>query len=153
MRSPAPRHPSPLLHHRARARVRPFASCAALLIVLPLAGGCAAPFAAGVGIGELVSIASLTGTIAYNKGASDLALDIVTGGDCRIVEGLVRDDRKVCEEDGSDATDKDFKGVVGVVQDEDLVVIGHETLETHDGNSISVAIYGKRENTEIAREL
>ncbi len=146
MRSPSPRS-------RPLATARGFACGAALLLTLPLAGGCALPFAAGVGIGEVVSLASLTGTIAYNKGASDLALDIVTGGNCRIVEGLVREDRKVCEEDGSEATDRDFRGVVGVVQDEDMTVIGHESFETHDGNTITVAIFGKRVQPDAEIEL
>lgn len=134
-------------------KVRHFACCAALLATLPLTGGCAMPFAAGVGVGEIISLASLTGTIAYNKGASDLALDIMTGGNCRIVESLVREDRKVCEEEGSDASEKDFRGVIGVVQDEDLVLVGHENIETHDGNTIRIAVYGKRVSPEIATEL
>ncbi|MDF1722764.1 MAG: hypothetical protein P1U65_18985 [Minwuia sp.] len=115
-----------------------------LFATLGLSGGCALPFAAGVGIGELVSLASLTGTVAYNKGASDLALDIVTGGNCRIVEGLVRDDRDVCEDEGSDASEKDFKGVVGELQAEDLIVVGHEDYETRDDYTVLLAIYGKR---------
>lgn len=136
-----------------KSKIRHLTCGAALLATLPLAGGCAMPFAAGVGVGEILSLASLTGTIAYNKGASDLALDIVTGDNCRIVEGLMREDRKVCEEDGSDASEKDFRGVVGVVQDEDLVLVGHENIETHDGNTIRIAVYGKRVSPEIATEL
>lgn len=136
-----------------RSDLRRLTRCAALLVTLPLAGGCALPFAAGVGVGEVISLASLTGTIAYNKGASDLALDIVTGGNCRIVEGLVREDRKVCEEEGSDASERDFKGVVGVVQDDNLVVVGHELIETRDGIIIRINVFGKRAETEIAVEL
>lgn|GEM_PF-7095888 len=124
-----------------------------LLLSLPMLGGCAAPFAAGVGISEFISIASLTGTVAFNKGATDLALDIVTGGDCRVVEGVVREDRSICESVGSDATEKDFKGVVGEVQDGDLVVVGHRRMELHDGAEVTIAVYGIRPDPEIAREL
>lgn len=127
-----------------RSIARRLACCSVLFATLGLSGGCALPFAAGVGIGELVSLASLTGTVAYNKGASDLALDIVTGGNCRIVEGLVRDDRDVCEDEGSDASEKDFKGVVGELQAEDLIVVGHEDYETRDDYTVLLAIYGKR---------
>ena len=128
-------------------------AAAMMLLVLPLAGGCAAPFAAGVGLGEIVSIASLTGTVAFNKGATDLALDIATGEDCRVVEGMVREDRKICETLGSDATEKDFKGVVGEVQDGDLVVVGHQRMELHDGAVVMVAVYGKRPEPAIPAEL
>lgn len=124
-----------------------------LLLSLPMMGGCAAPFAAGVGISEFISIASLTGTVAFNKGATDLALDIVTGDDCRVMEGMVREDRNICESVGSEATEKDFKGVVGEVQDGDLVVVGHRRMELHDGTEATIAVYGTRPDDEIAREL
>lgn len=129
------------------------ATAGLLLLATPMLGGCAVPFAAGVGIGEIVSIASLTGTVAFNKGATDLALDFVTGEDCRVVEGVVREDRKICESIGSDATDRDFKGVVGEVQDGDLVVVSHRRIELHDGGEVMVAVYGKRPDPEIAAEL
>ncbi len=124
-----------------------------LLLAMPVMGGCAAPFAAGVGISEFISIASLTGTVAFNKGATDLALDFVTGDDCRVMEGVVREDRKICESSGSDATAKDFKGVVGEVRDGDLVVVGHKQMELHDGAEVTIAVYGIRPDPEIASEL
>lgn len=124
-----------------------------LLLATPVLGGCAAPFAAGVGISEIISIASLTGTVAFNKGATDLALDVVTGEDCRVVEGMVREDRKICESIGSDATERDFKGVVGEVQDGDMVVVGHRRMELHDGAEVTIAVYGIRPDPEIATEL
>jgi len=135
-------------HRRGRAL-----TTGLLLLSLPMLGGCAAPFAAGVGISEFISIASLTGTVAFNKGATDLALDFVTGDDCRVMEGVVREDRKICESIGSDATEKDFKGVVGEVQDGNLVVVGHRRMELHDGAEVTIAVYGIRPDPEIAAEL
>jgi hypothetical protein len=143
----------PEIRKRRSDRRSGAARAALLLLTLPFAGGCAAPFAAGVGLGEIVSIASLTGTVAFNKGATDLALDMVTGEDCRVVEGMVREDRKICEELGSDATERDFKGVVGEVQDGDLVVVGHRSMELHDGTVVMVAIYGERPDPGIPAEL
>ncbi|MEQ8370172.1 MAG: hypothetical protein RIC83_05840 [Alphaproteobacteria bacterium] len=135
---------------RQRARA---AATGLLLLSLPLLGGCAAPFAAGVGISEFISIASLTGTVAFNKGATDLALDFVTGDDCRVMEGMVREDRNICESIGSAATDRDFKGVVGEVQDGDLIVVGHRRMELHDGAEVTMAVYGIRPDPKIVGEL
>ncbi len=38
-------------------------------------------------------------------------MDIVTGDDCRLVEAVVRTDRKFCESPGSPQTEDDYKGV------------------------------------------
>ncbi len=46
------------------------------------------------------------------KGLAEDGADAVTGKDCRVIEGTVREDRKLCEERGSRATDKDFKGFI-----------------------------------------
>ena len=48
---------------------------------------------------------------ASGKTLTDHALDAVTGKDCRLVEGAARADRDVCEETGSAATAKDFRGL------------------------------------------
>ena len=44
------------------------------------------------------------------KGLAEDGADAVTGKDCRVIEGTVNQDRKVCETRGSPATKKDFKG-------------------------------------------
>lgn len=44
------------------------------------------------------------------KAATDHALYAVTGKDCRVIEGGARADRRVCEDRGSLATARDFKG-------------------------------------------
>ncbi len=66
---------------------------------LPL-GGCLPMLAA-----EAVSVGA-TGKPLVDHGA-----DLVTGKDCRFIEGIARKDRQVCEASGSAATAKDFKGV------------------------------------------
>jgi hypothetical protein len=48
------------------------------------------------------------------KGLAEDGADAVTGKDCRIIEGTVRKDRKLCENRGSPATHKDFKGAMGL---------------------------------------
>ena len=47
------------------------------------------------------------------KGLAEDGADAVTGKDCRVIEGTVNKDRKVCETRGSPATHKDFKGLMG----------------------------------------
>lgn len=56
-------------------------------------------------------VASYVGT---GKGLGEHALDAVTGEDCRVIEGLMRSDRAVCEQRGAIATATDFKGIFGL---------------------------------------
>ena len=51
------------------------------------------------------------------KGLPEDAADLVTGKDCRVIEGIVRKDRQTCETRGSPETRKDFKGLSGLVED------------------------------------
>jgi hypothetical protein len=51
------------------------------------------------------------------KGLPEDAADLVTGKDCRVIEGIVRKDRKTCETRGSPETRKDFKGLAGLLDD------------------------------------
>jgi hypothetical protein len=48
------------------------------------------------------------------KGLAEDAADLGTGKDCRVVEGTVRKNRKICETRGSPETKKDFKGLSGI---------------------------------------
>ena len=66
---------------------------------------------------------------------------------------MVREDRNICESIGSAATDRDFKGVVGEVQDGDLIVVGHRRMELHDGAEVTMAVYGIRPDPKIVGEL
>ena len=53
------------------------------------------------------------------KGLAEDGADWLTGKDCRLIDGAVRDDRQICEVRGSRATKKDFKGLSGVVDSDD----------------------------------
>jgi hypothetical protein len=78
--------------------------CAAGLMLLCLAG-CIEP---------AFFVATEVAPRAVNgKGLAEDGADAVTGKDCRLVEGTVHKDRKLCETRGSPATDKDFKGLMG----------------------------------------
>ncbi len=72
---------------------------------------CALPVVAGLSLNEVSSAGSLVSTLATGKGLGEHALDLATGRDCRILEGLTRKDRGVCEPEGSPATAGDFKGI------------------------------------------
>ncbi|MDZ7754384.1 MAG: hypothetical protein U5S82_22750 [Gammaproteobacteria bacterium] len=74
-----------------------------------LLGGCA-------GLIQLASHPVMTGmglvSVAVSgKGLADHALDMVTRRDCRLLEGLVKEERALCEEPGSLATLDDFRGL------------------------------------------
>ncbi len=68
------------------------------------------PLMTGVG---LMSVA-VTG-----KGLADHALDMVTRQDCRLLEGLLKEERGLCEQPGSLATIDDFRGLGGWVPGRD----------------------------------
>ncbi len=85
---------------------------AALSIVLAGAlSGCATPLFAGLTLGELSLAASLFSAAATGKGLGEHAMDVATGRDCRIVEGLARDDRRICEREDSPAVEHDWTGL------------------------------------------
>jgi hypothetical protein len=52
------------------------------------------------------------------KGLIEDGVDVVTGKDCRVIEGTVRKDRQTCEPKGSPETKKDFKGLLGLADDD-----------------------------------
>lgn len=72
-----------------------------------LCSSCAAPFV----LTEVVPRA------VNGKGLVEDGADVVTGKDCRLIEGVTRKDRKVCEEKNSPATKHDFKGLAGAFSD------------------------------------
>jgi hypothetical protein len=55
--------------------------------------------------------------IINGKGLPEDAADLVTGKDCRVVEGVVRKNRQICETRGSSET-HDFKGLAGLFEDQ-----------------------------------
>lgn len=111
-----------------------------------MTSGCAAPIVGALGVSELITVASLGGSVAFNKGASDIALDIVTGQNCRIVEGIVREDRQICEPGNSEAADNDFKGVVGFVAEnqDDLEMVTELETDHQTGEKVEVATWRLR---------
>lgn len=75
--------------------------------------GCAVPIVGGLTLSEVSTGASLVSTGLTGKSLGDKALGAVTGEDCSVMEGVMRNDRHVCETPGSPATQKDFKGLLG----------------------------------------
>ena len=91
--------------HRRAAIVAVSLFCALAL------SGCGAPIFAGLTFAELGTAGSLISTAATGKGLGEHAMDAATGRDCRIIESMVRNDRKLCERNGSPAVKKDWKGL------------------------------------------
>lgn len=65
---------------------------------------------AGLTVTELATAGSLATTAATGKGLSEYAMDAATGRDCRIVEGMFRADRHICERKSSPALEDDWRG-------------------------------------------
>ena len=86
------------------------AAFAALLVSSSVLSGCAGSIA-GVSIGSISSFAGFASTIFTGADLGEHAASLVTGKSCRFSEGLVRDDRAICEEHGSAATRQDFHGI------------------------------------------
>ena len=77
--------------------------------------GCSIPVVGALTINHLVSATSALTTAMTGKGVGDIALDKMTGRDCRMIVGTFRSDREVCEISGSPATAHDFKGLSSVL--------------------------------------
>jgi hypothetical protein len=88
---------------------------AMVLGAVPLIAGCAARLLGSITLNHIVAVTSATTTAWSGKGMGELALDHVTGKDCRFLDGALRKDRDVCEPEGSAATEEDLKGVMTVV--------------------------------------
>jgi hypothetical protein len=104
--------------------------------------GCVGTIAAGLTISDFLTAGSIGSTILTGKGLGEHALDIATEKDCRIIEGIFRSDREVCEYEGSIATEDDFKGLVALIDDSqpepytDSVVFALKRLENAENKII-----------------
>jgi len=97
--------------------IRNFSKSVLLLGLGGVLSGCATPIA-GLALTDILTGASIITTATTGKGTTEIALDLVTGQDCRFLEGAFREDRDFCEEEGSPATEEDFKGLAGLVEDD-----------------------------------
>jgi len=79
--------------------------------------GCATPLFAGLTLSEFGLAVSLFTTAATGKGLGEHAMDVATGRDCRVVEGLAREDRTICERENSPALEDDWKGLASLADD------------------------------------
>jgi len=90
-------------------RVLPFLAVGTLAIGL---SGCATAVIGSITVGQISAAVGVASVSTTGKGLQDHALSVVTGQDCRLVEGIFRRNRRICEEPGSPATENDFPGVV-----------------------------------------
>ncbi len=81
--------------------------------------GCALPVAGSLALTDILTGATIITTATTGKGTTEIALDIMTGQDCRLIEGALREDRDFCEEEGSPATKEDFKGLAGWIEEDE----------------------------------
>ena len=84
--------------------------------------GCAGPVLGALTLAELASMAGIASTFMTGKDLSDHALSAATGKDCRVLESILSAERELCEEEGSRATDKDFQGVLALMETDPAVL-------------------------------
>jgi hypothetical protein len=101
--------------------MRPVA-LAGILASTTILTGCAGTIA-GVSLSSISSFAGFASTLFTGADLGEHAVSLVTGKDCRFSEGLMREDRDVCEEPGSAATRDDFHGIFVERIDPDGTVI------------------------------
>lgn len=101
-------------HRRPEIRRR-IGPPAAICLLVVLLAGCAAFVVGGVPVDFMTT--EVLPRAVNGKGLVEDGTDLATGKDCRAVEGIVRKDRQVCETRGSPATQKDFKGLSGMLDD------------------------------------
>ena len=101
--------------------MRPVA-LAGILASTTILGGCAATVG-GISLSSISSFAGFASTLFTGADLGEHAASLVTGKDCRFSEGLLRNDRDVCEEPGSAATRDDFHGIFVERIDADGTVI------------------------------
>ena len=101
--------------------MRPVA-LAGILASTTILTGCAGTIA-GVSLSSISSFAGFASTLFTGADLGEHAVSLVTGKDCRFSEGLMREDRDVCEERGSAATRDDFHGIFVERIDPDGTVI------------------------------
>lgn len=102
--------------------MRPVA-LAGILASTTILSGCAGTTVAGLSLSSISSYAGFASTLFTGADLGEHAVSLVTGKDCRFSEGLMRDDRDVCEDPGSPATRNDFHGIFVERIDEDGTVI------------------------------
>lgn len=104
---------------------RQTASCLVLTCFFTgLLSGCAAAIFGAIPINIFTT--EVIPRAINGKGLVEDGVDLATGKNCRLIEGTVRSDRKVCETKNSPATRKDFKGLSGFAPHDDDV----ESAET-----------------------
>jgi hypothetical protein len=101
--------------------MRPVA-LAGILASTTILSGCAGTIA-GISFSSISSFAGFASTLFTGADLGEHAVSLVTGKDCRFSEGLLREDRDVCEEPGSAATRDDFHGIFVERIDPDGTVI------------------------------
>ncbi len=100
----------PFLPQRLVAkRIFPLAALAIAALAL---SGCGTVVIGSITLGQISAAAGVASVGTTGKGLQDHALSAVTGRDCRVLEGIVRRGRRICEEVGSPATENDFRGVL-----------------------------------------
>ena len=114
-----------------------------LILVALALNGCSIPVVGALTFNHLMTATSALTTAMTGKGMGDIALDKLTGLDCRMIEGTLRSDRELCEVNGSPATARDFKGFSSVLAYLEKEFTSSEVNKTNEDGSFKVELaYG-----------
>jgi hypothetical protein len=133
-------------HRRGRHRV----AALAIIFVAPLLHGCATLTAAAAS--KVVTAAGLVSLATTGKGLADHALDMLTRQDCRILDGLLRAERRICEPVGSLATLDDFTGFIPIGTEPDSALLADTSpLESSDSLTLELSNMTGRSAGDVPR--
>lgn len=94
------------------------ARAAAIGVVCLGTGGCLQLVVAGIPLSQISTAVGVASLATTGKGLAEHGLDVVTGKDCRLLDSLMRDERELCEERNSPATQEDFRGVFAWLEEQ-----------------------------------
>ena len=103
--------------------------------------GCAGPVVGALSLVELASMAGIASTFMTGKDLPEHALSMATGKDCRVLESILNAERELCEEEGSRATNKDFQGVLALMES-DPALLATALADVETQRMIDPSIHG-----------
>lgn len=103
--------------------------------------GCAGPVIGALSLVELASMAGIASTFMTGKDLPEHALSMATGKDCRVLESILNAERELCEEEGSRATNKDFQGVLALMES-DPALLATALADVETQRMIDPSIHG-----------
>ena len=115
-----------------------------------LVSGCAAPLIGAFAIKDVLALVTLSSNVTTGKGVEEHAVGAIIGRDCRVIEGILRRDRDICEVPGSLATRQDFRGIGPILARQIEPVSSFTMVASRDRRGEGAASGGDAEMTLVS---